>query len=168
MNFLLNVNSKRELREGDVVRAPGNKIGTVVGFSLFENDSVLVKDQFHQVKQYDANGVEFIQERFDLEPLPPIVKILQEDKVGNTYKTCAGGICLHLTETSTTLTLIPKDNSNLRFELRGDIPFCEAVENLLKVSYVTRLPHLVENNPLIDACLMEAKEFEEIFKELEK
>lgn len=149
MPLLKNLKSGRDLREGDVVRTKDGAFGRIVAFDLFEAEPVIVIDNSGELRSTDANDVELIDEGpSGLEPLPPIVSMLNEGKVEESIRTCSGAICLRLHETHETLTLIPKNTSNLRESftvLCEDMPFSEAIKELLKESHVTRLPHLIES-----------------------
>ncbi len=162
---LYNVNAKRNLKEGDLVRTPKRGIGTVVGFDLFEDESILVQGKnSSNFGKYNPNRLEVVYEGNELEPLPPITDVLTEGGFEERYWTCGGGICLQLSETHEILTLIPKDESNLREAFDSDGSFQEKVKGLLEVAFVTRLPHLVEDgfsrqiDSLIGSSLEEAVE----------
>jgi hypothetical protein len=171
--LLLNVLSHRQLREGDTVRTRTGAIGRVVGVDVFESESLLVQDSNGETVQVSPNEVDFVQEGpAGMEPLPSVVTILSEGKVKNSVRTCAGAVCLTLTETNTTLTLFPKNpNSNLRESLQKLLSgndFAKAIMTILKEAYVTRLPHLLESGPskVIDSVL--GKDVGEAIREIEK
>jgi hypothetical protein len=141
---MLNLAANRELREGDVVRTRTGLLSKVVAMDLFEAD-LLLQSKEGDLNKATANDVEFVHEGPDrLEPLPNVVSILQEGGFKEGIRTCSGAVCLTFSETDTVLTLIPKDNSNLREVFEGT-PFRKAILESLKSSFVTRLPHLLES-----------------------
>lgn len=147
--LLLNVDSGRELREGDLVRLPSGSLGKVVGIDVLSESPVVVQRSDKRISQHSANDVSFLREGPNrLEPLPPIVQTIQEGGIEKSYLTCASMLCLKLTETSTTLTLIPKQPGKVKDFLESQSgfrsSFGEALLETLKSVFVSRLPHLVE------------------------
>lgn len=178
MALLLNVDSGRDLREGDEVRILGGrlsgKIGRVVGFCLLSEAPVVVQTRAG-VAGYAANEVSFLREGpARLEPLPPVVTLLQEGKIEDTYRTCGTSVCLRMTETSTVLTLIPTQSCKLQDVLTSTLlevrSFSEAVEGLLGRSMVSRLPHLVEttNAKELDRLLEAKATADQVLETLER
>jgi len=169
MSYLFNLESNHDFREGDVVRTPSGYIAQVVAFDITEAEPILVQTMDGEKRgKFAANDLDLVHEGPSLlEPLPPTSTILQEDNLVEGFRTCGGNLCIQLIKTPITLTFISKDNSNLRESIKGNT-FLEKVENLLKVSYITRLPHLVENrlSKLIDSLL--TKKPKESITKLEK
>jgi hypothetical protein len=144
MALLLNVDSGRELREGDTVRLHGGSIGTVIGFDLMSESPLVVQSKKGQMSQHSANDVVLLREGpIRLEPLPPIVQVIQEGGI-KSYQTAGSMICVKIPNT-TLLTLIPKSPEKLRDVLESsDAEFGETLLKTLERSFVTRLPHLVK------------------------
>ena len=154
MTLLLNVESGRELREGDEVRILegqlSGKVGKVIGVQVLSESPVVVQTK-HGVAGYSANEVSFLREGpARLEPLPPVVTLLQESAFSDSYRTCASMLCVRMNETSTVLTLVPTQHRKLKdvlaSALRESPTFAGALEVVLESCFVTRLPHLVENS----------------------
>lgn len=156
LNF--NITGNRYLREGDRVKiARGNRIGCfaqVVGFDLLETETPIVV-QYGAASgsgrelvgandvEYDGN---FGEAPEALEPLPEIRTILVEGKFSGEYQTCGKLLCMKLLEDGVTISFVPKDDSVRLVEVfeSKSSNIVEAVEELLKIAFVTRRPHLVE------------------------
>lgn len=151
----LNLESNRDLREGDRVRMKhGEQRGRyaqVVGFDLREADTPVVIQHpttaGGQRELVGANDIEYegcFQEAPDtLEPLPDIPTVLTEDR--GSYWTCGRILCMKLTEDGSTISFVPKDDGihlTEIFDRANNVQ--EAVEAMLEVAFITRRPHLVQ------------------------
>lgn len=159
MPLLLNVESGRELREGDEVRVLSGvrrgEYGKVVGFDMHGVAPVVVQYPAPRSgvirEEFGANDVQLSRAMSapeSLEPLPEVSKLLQDNKIRRNFKTCGAMFCIQLDENGTNLTFVPKKPG----VVLGDVfkaklaegTFEEAVEGIFDESFVTRLPHLVE------------------------
>jgi hypothetical protein len=176
MALLFNVESGRDLREGDEIRVLegrlSGQVGKVLGFHLLSESPVVIQTR-SGVAGYAANEVEFLREGPNkLEPLPPVITLLQEGKIEESYSTCSSMLCLRLTETSTVLTLVPTQHCKIKdvltSALRESKSFGEAVEAALAKSFVTRLPHLVEsrNSKELDRLLLAGASADDVLAKL--
>lgn len=147
----LNLESNRELREGDRLLMRDGRYVTVVGFDLKEADTPLVV-QHAQTNGWErelvgANDAEYVGNFAEapdtLEPLPEIPGVLNEK--ADAYQTCGRILCMKLSEDGSTISLVPKDDSVRLAEVFDSAPNVqEAVDRLLEVAFVTRRPHLVQ------------------------
>lgn len=149
MTLLLNVDSGRELREGDHIRLSSSGVlGRVVGVDVLSEAPLVIQRKDGRLSQHSANDVVLLQEgTIRLEPLPPIVQVIQEGKLKDSYRTCASMLCISLLETPVTFTLVPKTPVKLKSILEASIAsktFGEAVLDVLQAAFVSRLPHLVD------------------------
>lgn len=148
----LNIESNRELREGDrVVVKYGEKRGThaqVVGFDLSEADTPIVIQypisENGERELVGANDVEYLgrfQEAPDtLEPLPEIPTVLTE----GAHWTAGKILCMKLSEDGSTLSFVPKDDSVRLADILGEADGSAALGKLFEAAFVTRRPHLVQ------------------------
>lgn len=166
---ILHTADGRPLLEGDEVRLLSGprtgKIGLVVGFDVLGEKAIVIqypKPIDNVLREaVDGSDVEVFQPVSapeSLEPLPVIKTVLQENGFAPLYMTCGVMLCLRLNEDGTVLTCVPKRSGiSLRrmFETRYRRSMREAVEEVLKNSFVTRLPHLVKigNSRLISEYL---------------
>jgi len=157
-----NVLSKRDLREGDVVRIQSGRKATVVGISVLEAEAIVTMDADGDVRMSAANEVEFVHDGpAGLEPLPSVVSELTEGRIKKGVTFCGDSVCLVLSETNQVLTLTAKNpNSNLKevFDRSSrNGTFENAVLETMREAYVTRLPHLCDSELTrkIDALLGE-------------
>lgn len=162
---LLNVQSGRQLREGDEVRvrtgSRRGKIGRVVGFDVGSSTPVVIQYPAprrsgvirENVKATDVDPYRLPKHEV-LEPLPSVEKLLTEGAIGPYYVTCGAMLTFPLAEGGA-LTAVPKRPGNvplrLIFDSRcrrprdfGDASVVAgALRRVFEDAFITRLPHLV-------------------------
>lgn len=145
--FLFNAAAGRELQEGDEVTAltgpRRGKTGIVVGFDVYNDRPVVLQFREKGLEPFAANEVKIrtCKAPTALEPLPVIRRILSEAHTLRHRKTRAT-----VRVGRTTLTLVPRRNWDLRqiAESEDHQPLERRLDEVLKHSFVTRLPHLIE------------------------
>jgi len=152
--LLHNIAADRELREGDQVNiiegSSHGRAGVVVGFDLVSDRPIVV--QYREGRgawkeKFSANEVEiksYTEAPNSLEPLPTIRVILAEMKKAGAVP--AGRTATLRMADGTSLTIVAKGNQDIRqiYE-SGKHQSVEArAADLLRNSYVTRLPHLMQ------------------------
>jgi hypothetical protein len=151
--LLYNIAADRELQEGDKVEirvgAEHGREGTVTGFDLMSDRPVVV--QYHEGRgtfkgKFAANEVEIKSYRKapgDLEPLPTIRLLLSEMVRAGTMP--SGGVATLRLGDGTAISFVAKQNQDIRriYEAAAHQTVEERVVDVLRHSYVTRLPHLM-------------------------
>lgn len=158
MALLLNVESSRELREGDEVRVLSGPragvVGKVVGFSLRSDSPVVVQYPAPRAgvvrEEFGANDVKLTRAMTapeSLEPLPEIERMLVD---GQLRRPQPCGTMLSLLAEGKSVTFVPTDSRTILGDLfEAEIQAGNSVEDALALvmerAFVTRLPHLTHS-----------------------
>jgi len=155
----LHATSGRELRENDVVRVPGSgRVGRVVGVDYGSDDALVVQYPGDSLRESVAvNDVELLRtERYELTPPPASTDALAESIVSGPIK--CGAMACYVTRDGSHITFVPKNGiavDQLAETWSRGGPRA-AIDKLIEVAYVTRLPHLVRvGSPWLEVTVLE-------------
>jgi hypothetical protein len=155
VSFLYNVATNRELREGDKIRVISgprqNSEGMIVGFAVFGPRPVVV--QYNCLtgllrETFAANEVEvsnYTKAPESLEPLPEIRSILKDSQSGRLERRGRSAALVCENGTYTFVPTVPSIDFMQICESKSHQSIEEKILDLLRVSVVTRLPHLLQN-----------------------
>jgi len=155
----LHVTSGRELRESDVVRVPSSgRVGTVVGIDYGSADTLVVQYPGDGTReQVGVNEVELLRtEHYELPQPAPSVQALAESITSGPIR--CGAMACYVSRDGSRITFVPKNGIAVDqlAESWSKGTTREAVERLVEVAYVTRLPHLVRvGSPWLEVTVLE-------------